>query len=104
MAFLYERERDANELTAEVRAYLYAIGDGKSESEAAALACIDLEDLRRWKRDPVFRSAVKRAKREGPRTPHVWAGPISSPGAPPPGTPEAQIEREGWAAWHRSWR
>lgn len=99
MAFLYKREQDENELTYEVRAFLSAIGGGKSEAEAAAHACIDEEDLRRWKRDPVFRAAVKQARRKGPREAHMYfmndPAPSSSP-FPAPGTSDARVDAEGW--------
>ena len=74
MAFLLKREVDDNQWSYEVQAFLNAIANGKSEAQAAADACIELEDLRGWKRKPEFRSAIKRARREGPRTPHFYGG------------------------------
>lgn len=84
MAYLYKKEQDENEWSYEVRAFLFAIGDGKSEAQAAAEACIDVEDLRGWKRKPEFRAAIKRARREGPREPHIWVFSDDEPGKPPP--------------------
>jgi hypothetical protein len=74
MAFLYRREAEANEadLSFEAREVLHAVGHGKTEAQAAAEAGIGLEELRAWKRDPAFRAAIKRARREGPREAQLW--------------------------------
>ncbi len=74
MAFLLKREVDDNQWSYEVQAFLNAIANGKSEAQAAADTCIEPEDLRRFKRDAAFRGAMKRARREGPRTPHFYGG------------------------------
>lgn len=105
MAFLWKREEDENELTYDARAVIHGVAHGKSEAEAAAEAGIEAEDLRRWKRDPVFRRALRRARREGPRETHFWAwnDPDETPPSPfpPPGASDAQVDAE---VRQKSWR
>ena len=45
--------------------------DGLGVAEAAAQAEVVGDDLVKWKRDPTFRAALRKAKREGPREPVV---------------------------------
>ena len=87
MKFFTKREAEENELTGDAQAFLNRIGHGKTEAEAAAELGVEEEELRLWRRKPVFRAEVKRAKREGPREPKLWvfddAGNLVTPGEIP---------------------
>jgi len=101
MAYLFKREEDEREFSYPARAVLAAVARGLSEPEAAGEAGIDVAEVRQWKRDPAFRAALRRAKREGPHEPKCidlrnYLGGESPPALPPPGTPQAQVEEEGW--------
>src|SRR5271165_5076683 len=97
MAFLWKREQDENELSWAARRVLEGVRRGLSDDQAAAEANIDEDELRAWKRDPHFRSAIRRARREGPREVHLWFfdGPDTD-GIPPPSASTREIERRGW--------
>jgi hypothetical protein len=65
---LFRREVDDNELVYAARQVVEAVRSGLSEDDAARQAGVDEETLRGWRRDSVFRHAVRRAKALGPRT------------------------------------
>ena len=59
MGFLYKREADENELSAEARRVLSAVRAGRSQEEARVEAGVSAEDLRAWLREPSYRAAMR---------------------------------------------
>jgi hypothetical protein len=107
VAFLRKSEQDANELSYSARAVVERIAAGMSDAAAAAEVGVEEEDLHRWKREPLFRSAIRRARREGPRETYFYdlnnlGGPPPSP-FPAPGTSDAEVDaevrRKSWRRW-----
>jgi hypothetical protein len=100
-----KREVDLGDPIPEVRSFLGEVRLGQSESEAAEAAGVDEETLRRWKRDPAFREALRKAKTDGPPqvfwnlsdyTEHGVPAELGGdkhdwmkPGEPPPADPNA---------------
>jgi hypothetical protein len=107
VAFLRKSEEDANELSSAARAVVERVAHGMSEEAAAAEVGVEEEeeDLRRWKRESVFRAAIRRARREGPSEVHfyAWNDVDETPPSPfpPPGASDAQVDAE---VRQESWR
>jgi hypothetical protein len=68
---LFKREVDLSELIPEAHALLGEVNCGESEQEARRAVGASEEELRRWKRHPAFREALRKAKTE-PHQPKVW--------------------------------
>jgi hypothetical protein len=105
VAFLFKREAEDNALSYDAKALVWRVAAGMSEAAAAAEVGIEEEDLRRWRRKPAFREAIRRARREGPSEPHFTNlndidAPPPSP-FPPPGASDAQVDAE---VKRKSWR
>jgi hypothetical protein len=102
MAVLLKAEENEDDLSGAARNVVEGIRQGLTEAQAADRAGVSRDELRVWMRDRVFRAAVHRARREGPYEPHIWTGDTGDTRAiPPPGTPEREIERQGWRGWGR---
>ena len=101
MSFLFKREREEGELDWDARSFLAAVSDGLGETEAAEQAGVDVEELRAWKRNSVFRAALRRAKTEGPglTARGICSLEAFSDDPPSPGTPDLQIGQAGWHGW-----
>jgi hypothetical protein len=69
------------------RAVVDGVRNGQSEREARERAGASEEELRRWKRDPAYRTALRRARR-GEGVPRFWSMdelvPDDPAHAPPP--------------------
>jgi hypothetical protein len=104
---LYRQDFDESQLIPPARRVLGWIREGCSEREAANRAEVSDTELRAWKRDSGYRAAVRRAKKENPprcidlNARAAELGIADAYGAPPPGTPEREIERQGWRRWFR---
>jgi hypothetical protein len=105
VAFLFKKEEDDHALSSSARAVVQRVAHGMSEAAAAAEVGVEAEDLHRWKREPAFRSAVRRARREGPSETrfYPWNDHDDGPSSPfpPPGASNAQVDAE---VARKSWR
>lgn len=98
---LFKREVDETELVWPARSMLNGVRGGLTEEAAAKAAEVDEAELRRWRRDPIFRAALGRARREPAREAQCinlrdYLAPPDPLGAPPPGASDFEIEAAGW--------
>jgi len=92
-----KKEEEDNLPSRKAKRFLHKISRGASELQAAAAVGMDEDELRRLRRLPTFRAAVKRA-RQNPRTPRLIAmADLLDPNVPPPPRAgEDYIEQQGW--------
>lgn len=96
---LFRREVDESELVPEARRIVSKVRRGMTPEQAAALAGVEPEQLREWKRQPAFRHALARAVRDGPLVPRAFSldDVVNPPSEfPSPRASETQLEDAGW--------
>jgi hypothetical protein len=96
-AGLFQEEVEGKPLSWEPRRFLDAIRNGATQEQALEQTGVSREQLLVWKTHLRFRKELKIAKR-GEGIARFWSfSELEAPSvAPPPGTPDFQIEAEGW--------